>query len=109
MQQVNRQREWPAVVGNAAAPEILDRLQRHLAVVGHRLQRKGQACAERGLGQRTLAETVDREDGGFIEELERLLEQQGQLRAGYLVALLDCLHQFARKRVSRWRGLVGFT
>ena len=47
----------------------------HLAVVGDELERERQAGAERRVGERALAEAVDREDRRFVEGLQRLVER----------------------------------
>ena len=104
LQQVGGERRRAAVAGDAAAPEIVDGLHRHLAVVGDELEREGQAGGKRRVGERALAEAVDGEDRGFVEVLQRLVELQRELRAVEAGALLDRLHEVRDERVAGRRG-----
>ena len=64
---------------------------------------KGSPAAERRVGERALAEAVDGEDRGLVEELQRLVQHEHELVAGDARPPPDRLHETRNERVA-WRG-----
>jgi hypothetical protein len=78
----------------------VDRLHDHLAVVGDELEGIGEARAECRIRQGALAEAVDREDGGLVEVLQRLVEDQGELFVRCPGPRLDAVHEARHERID---------
>jgi hypothetical protein len=108
--EVAGQRGVQVVGGDAAAPEVVGGLGHPVGVALHQLHLQRHLRGERRVGQRALAEAMDREDGRLVEGGLREREPRDHVGGLQPVLLARAAHQAFDELVAgsgRLAGLLG--
>jgi hypothetical protein len=89
LRQVVGQSRRHRAAGDVASPEVADCLEAQRLVVAQQFEAERQTGSKRSVRQRTLAEAVNREHGGFVEGMQRRFEAQAHLRLVDAGVVLD--------------------